>query len=190
MHLRAIRITMSEINFPTTPESMTKIRLSAWAKSQGISRITAYRMLNRGVLNVPVERSPTGRWYVLIPRARSGRIAYYVRATPSLQSSLSINSQIEALAHWSETHRQRPFVVVREIAPPYIARLPKLANLLADDQISDILVQNVSVIGESAYTLMVAALSPQGRSIILVESSGTPVRKRRLDLEDAIHSLQ
>ena len=63
-------------------DGLRRVRLSEWARQEGIARITAYRMLQRGILPVPSERSPTGRWYVLLPAKPTGRIALYTRATP------------------------------------------------------------------------------------------------------------
>ena len=58
--------------------SLERIRLTEWARREGIARITAYRMLRRGILPVVSERSPTGRWYVYV-RVESGRTHCHLR---------------------------------------------------------------------------------------------------------------
>ena len=153
---------------------MKRVRLSEWARREGISRITAYRMLQRGILPVPFERSPTGRWYVLLPAERIGRIAMYVRGTPksALGPAAEINNQIVSLSDWVTQRRVNIYTVVREIADPATSTLPRLELLLADHHITHILIESATVIGLCSYRLMVAALTPQGRSIIVADRSG------------------
>ena len=168
---------------------LRRVRLSEWARAEGIARITAYRMLQRGVLPVPSERSPTGRWYVLLPEKQSGRMAFYVRASQGPYQAQSINEQLAALSEWAAPLRQTPCVVVREIANAYVERMPKLARLLADRQISDIVIENAAVVGEFTHDLLVAALAPQGRSFILVDKKKRSRRMQQDDARAAIHSL-
>ena len=168
---------------------LRRVRLSEWARAQGIARITAYRMLQRGILPAPSERSPTGRWYVLVPVRTTGRIAFYIRAAPGARQAQTINEQLTALSEWAASHRQQPSIVVKEIADPFVARMPKLAQLLADRQISDIVVKNPSVIGESKYGLLIAALALQGRAIVLVDRRSARLRVDSGDARAALQSL-
>ena len=161
---------------------LRRVRLSEWARAEGIARITAYRMLQRGILPVPSERSPTGRWYVLLPEKGTGRMAFYVRAPRGPYQAQSINEQLAALCEWAAPLRQTPRVVVREMADAYVDRMPKLARLLADRQITDIVIENAAVVGEFMYDLLVAALAPQGRSLLLADKRK---RLRRIQLDDA-----
>ena len=146
-------------------DGLRRVRLAEWARGQGIARITAYRMLQRGILPVPTERSPTGRWYVLLPDARTDRMAFYTRATPSPDQAIVINEQIATLSEWSAGRRQRAYIVIKEIATPFTDNMPKLAQLLADQRITEIAVASPAVIGEATFQLLVAALAPQGRTI-------------------------
>ena len=153
---------------------MRRVRLAEWARQEGISRITAYRMLQRGILPVPFERSPTGRWYVLLPAKRIGRVAMYVRGTPGAGNnpSVEINEQIAELSDWATQHRMNIYTVVREIADPKGKSLPRLELLLADSQITYILINDPAVLEGSLYRTLVAALTPQGRSIIIANHRG------------------
>ena len=168
---------------------LRRIRLSQWAEEEGVSRITAYRMLRKGILPVPVDRSPTGRWYVLVQEARTERVAFYTRATRSPDQALVINDQIAALSEWAASRRQRVHVVAREIATPFVDRMPKLAELLADEHITEIIVENPAVLGEAHYQLLVAALAPQGRTITVAHDEGRVRSARRDDLHAMITRL-
>ena len=169
---------------------MRRIRLSEWARAEGIARITAYRMLQRGILPVPTERSPTGRWYVLVPdRRESGRLVLYARASPGADSAYSINDQLYALVEWANDHEERVHATVTEIADPYVSTLPKLARLLADRRIRKIVIESPTVVGESKYNLLTSALAPQGRSILLVNRRHHFGGSNRNDARTAIVSL-
>ena len=168
---------------------MQRIRLSEWARGEGIARITAYRMLQRGILPVPTERSPTGRWYVLVPEQRSGRVVLYARASPGTDAAHHLNDQLYALVEWADANRQRIYATITEMADPYVSTLPKLARLLSDRRISDIVIESPPVVGESKYNLLTAALAPQGRSILLVNRRNHGHALSRNDARTAIVSL-
>jgi len=144
---------------------MQRMRLSQWAQQEGISRITAYRMLKKGILPVNAERSPTGRWYVLVPEWRFGRTAIYARAARSRYQVESINQQISSLSDWATETNKTIFTVVKEIANPVTDPLPNLQRLLTDIQITEIVIQSPDVVGLGRLQLLNAALAPQSRLI-------------------------
>ena len=155
---------------------MKRVRLSAWARSEGISRITAYRMLRRGLLPVPFERSPTGRWYVLVPGKRIGRLGIYVRAEPGEDRVAEINAQTAALSEWAAHRHLNVYTVVQEVADLVTDPLPRLERMLADREMMHILIYSPDVVGPS-YRLVVAALAAQARSLIVARPE-----KRKADL--------
>ena len=144
---------------------MQRMRLSEWARQEGISRITAYRMLQKGILPVNAEQSPTGRWYVLVPEWRFGRTAIYARASQGRHQVEVINRQISSLSDWAAQMNKPIFTVVKEIANPLTATLPNLRRLLMDIQITEIVVYNPDVVGIGRLTLLNASLAPQQRLI-------------------------
>ncbi len=144
---------------------MERIRLSEWARREGISRITAYRMLQRGILPVPIEKSQTGRWYVLVPTVKYGRSAFYTRATPSRYQVESINNQVAELSEWAANANRTVFTIVHEIANPLTDEMPQLVRLLSDIQITEIIIHNPDIVGVGRLPLLTAALAPQGRVV-------------------------
>ncbi len=143
-----------------------RIRLSEWARNQGISRITAYRMVQRGILPVPCERSPTGRWYVLVSEGKS---AIYARTKAGPHQTEEINEQVSAVAQWAAFRDVRVFTVVREVADPPAQPMLRLEKLLEDRQITQILVASRDVVGECQYRLIMSALFSQGRTIFAAD---------------------
>ena len=169
---------------------MRRVRLSEWARAEGIARITAYRMLQRGILPVPTERSPTGRWYVLVPdQRRPGRVVLYARASPGTDSSHHLNEQLYTLVEWANANHRLIHTTITEMADPYVSALPKLARLLADQRVSDIVIESPAVIGQSKFDLLAAALAPQGRSIRPVNRRHHGIEPGRHDARTAIVSL-
>ena len=168
---------------------MRRVRLAEWARQRGIARNTAYRMLRRGILPVPSERSPTGRWYVLLPEQRTERTAFYTRATRSPDQALVLNDQIAALSEWAAARRRHVSLVVKEVAAPLTEQLPRLAQLLADPTITEIVIESPTVVGEPQYQLLVSALAPQGRAITAARDSGRGRSIRSADARAAILSL-
>ena len=71
-----------------------------------------------------------------------------------------------------------------DVRGPVAARvLRRLELLLANEQITEIVVENPAVLGESQYQLLVAALAPQGRMVTIANNdkrsrSGSPVDLR------------
>ena len=171
-------------------DGLQRVRLSDWARQQGIARITAYRMLRRGLLPVPAERSPTGRWYVLVPYKRPGRFAFYSRASPGPEQAFVLDSQIHRLGQWAARQRRQPFAVVREVGHAFTQPLRKLERLLADTDISDIVIDTIDVVGVTQFSLLNSALAPQGRAIVVVNTRGGSPAARRREAEAALQSLR
>ena len=161
---------------------MKRVRLSEWARDQGIARATAYRFLKQGILPVPVERSPTGRWYVLAPNKKGTRNAIYARAGPGNNQIQIINHQVARVAAWAADRRVPIFTVVHEIADPLFDPTPRLERLLSDAGIGEILVDNPGVLGVGRMSLLVAALAPQGRRITTVRTTQWH-RQQRIELK-------
>ena len=149
-----------------------RMRLSEWARQQGISRLTAYRMLQRGILPVQSEQSPTGRWYVLV---KEGRSVIYARAKPGPHQVEEINRQVSALAEWAAYREVRVFTVIREIADPPAQPMLRLEKLLEDRLITQILIASPSVVGNCQYRLIMSALYPSGRTIFAANPAPVPV---------------
>lgn len=145
-------------------------------------------MLRKGILPVPAEQSPTGRWYVLLPPDRLGKTVVYARATPGRAAMDVTNRQVQAVTEWA-TLRGRPiFAVVTEVADPLVGPMPKLLRLLASAENTEILIHNPDVMGIGRLELIVAALAPQGRTITAVNKR-PPRNDRRDELYATFASL-
>ena len=122
-------------------------------------------MLKRGILPVPSERSPTGRWYVLVAARKGDRVALYACAKPGPTQVNVINDQVASLSEWMAQRQLSVFTVVREIVDPRTGQMPRLERLLSDRQITQIVIDRPETIGIRQFRLLLAALSPQERTI-------------------------
>ena len=171
-----------------TSNGVQRVRLSEWARMQGISRLTAYRMLKRDILPVPSECSPTGRWYVLLNRS-GPRMALYTRSVQGPDQVDIINAQIAVLSEWA-TQCQRPvFTVTREIADPFVDPMPRLERLLADRQITEIAIDTPSIVGVAQLSLIKSALAPQGRTVTAINSDTQHSDLRQQNLQSSMYHL-
>lgn len=167
-----------------------RIRLSQWAREQGIAWVTAHRMVKKGILPVPAEMSPTGRWYVNVPHPHEhGIMAMYIQTMRGEGQQMAINAQIERLSRWAAHQRRHIAVTVKEVVNPATLQRPKLGKLLADRQISDIAIDNVDVIGRSTYPLLAAALHAENRAIIIADERMGPSAGRRAEIAREIITL-
>ena len=168
---------------------LERIRLTEWARREGIARITAYRMLRRGILPVVSERSPTGRWYVYVPSDRVGRTVIYVRVAPGPDQAASLERQVESLSKWARHKNRSHFTVVREIANPFTDNLPKFEALVCDRHVTEIVIDHPWVVGEFQFRLLVAALASQGRSLSVVSGTRHQSRDQKVYLQGGIERL-
>lgn len=169
--------------------SLDRIRLTEWARREGISRITAYRMLRRGILPVVSERSPTGRWFVYVPSNRDGRTVIYVRAAPGPDQVAILERQVRSLSNWARHRNRSNFTVVREFADPFTDNLPKFEALVADPQVTEIVIHHPWVVGEFQFRFLVAVLASQGRSLSVASGARHRSRDHKVYLQDEIARL-
>ena len=150
--------------------AVQRLRLSEWARRQGISRLTAYRMLQAGTLPVPAERTPTGRWFVVVNT--ESRAAVYARGDSEADAD-EINEQIASVVGWASSRNLPIYTVIREIADPEQGPLPLLARLLDDQRYTQVLVATPEVVGRRAFELLNAALRRHGRSMVAIDRTAS-----------------
>ena len=73
------------------------MKLSEWAKLQGISYKTAWRWFKEGKLPVPVEQTATGTILVKLPDSNEGLVAVYARVSSADQKP-DLDRQIARLS--------------------------------------------------------------------------------------------
>lgn len=144
------------------------MKLSVWAKTQGISYRTAWRWFKAGKLPVSAEQTKTGTILVKEEAPTAKSVAIYARVS-SIDQKNDLNGQVSRLVAYAN---QKGYVVahtVTEIGSGLNSRRPKLKKLLADQKIKVILVEHRDRLMRFGSEYVAAALDGQGRKVIVAD---------------------
>jgi len=148
------------------------MKLSEWARTQGVSYHTAWAWFKRGELPVPARQLPSGTILVDAPVPASGSTAIYARVSSSDQKGDLDGQVARILAHLNSQGIQVGKTVT-EVGSGMNGHRPKLLRLLRDKSISTIAVEHTDRLMRFGGEYVAAALEADGRRVIVVESSET-----------------
>jgi len=148
------------------------MKLSDWAKSQGISYKTAWRWFNEGKLPVPAKQMATGTILVQTEENQNNtECAIYARVSSSDQKS-DLDRQISRVIA-TVTQQGQGFAVskiITEIGSGLNGHRPKLMRLLSDSSIKIIAVEHKDRLMRFGFEYVESALQSQGRRIIVIDN--------------------
>jgi putative resolvase len=146
------------------------MKLSAWAKSQGVSYQTAWRMWKNGKLPVPAEQLPTGTVIVHPPAAAlEGGIALYARVSSADQKA-DLDRQVARLAEFAAGRNWRVVDVVKEIDSGLNGHRRGLLRLLRNPAVRTLVVEHCDRLMRFGFEYVEAALAAQGRTLCVIET--------------------
>ncbi len=149
------------------------MKLTAWARRAGVHPKTAYRWFHRGVLPVPARQLPTGTILVETPQESSfDGVALYARVS-SWDQKADLDRQLGRLRAWATRHGLRVLRTEAEVGSGLAGRRRRLMRLLADPQIPAIVVEHRDRLARFGVEHLEAALSTQGRRLLVVEAGET-----------------
>lgn len=148
------------------------VNLTEWAKTQGVHPQTAYRWFREGTLPVPAQR--VGPRTILVnvgvnaaPGAIGG-LGLYARVSSHGQKS-DLERQIARLSRWAAQAGHRVVRVEAEIASGMNGARPKARRLLADPDVTTVVVEHKDRLGRMNTELVEAALSAHGRRLVVID---------------------
>ena len=147
------------------------MKLSEWAEQEGIHYQTAWKWFRDGKLPVPAVRTPSGTILVEVPRAStagSARAVVYARVSSHDQRS-DLDRQVARMTEWATAQAMTVSDVVTEVGSGMNGRLRKLSRLLADATATTIVVEHRDRLARFGVEHLEAALSAQGRRILVVD---------------------
>jgi len=150
------------------------MNLSQWANSVGVSKLTAYRWYHEGKLPVPAKR--VGHLILVDqPQAAVGekRCVVYARVS-SHDQRRDLDGQVGRLTEWATHQGVRVDGVVTEIGSAMNARRPKLARLLADPNVSTIVIEHRDRLARFGVEHLEAALSAHGCRVVVMDDNEVP----------------
>lgn len=145
------------------------MKLSIWAKQQGISYKTAWRMWKLGQLPIPAEQLPTGTIIVHPPvTTTKENVVLYARVSSADQKE-DIDRQIARLSEFAAINGLRVVEVVKEIGSGLNGRRRAMINILRNPLISSIIVEHRDRLMRFGFEYVEAALAAQGRKLIVAD---------------------
>jgi len=117
------------------------MKLSEWAKINGISYKTAWKWFKAGKLPVPAEQAPTGTILVKERSEPPGKVVLYARVSSADQKS-DLDGQISRLLTYANEQGWEVGKAVMEIGSGLNGRRPELMKLLADPKVRVIVVEH------------------------------------------------
>jgi len=148
------------------------VNLAEWAKAQGISPHTAYRWFRNGTLPVPAERAGPRMILVNVEAAaapaQTGGAGLYARVSCHDQKA-DLERQVARLSGWAAQAGHRVVRVEAEIASGMNGSRAKARRLLADPDVTAVVVEHKDRLGRMNVDLIEAALSASGRRLVVLE---------------------
>jgi putative resolvase len=145
------------------------MRLSDWARIQGVHYQTAWKWAREDKMPVPVVKTATGRYLVLTQGEQSaGGAALYARVSSADQKP-DLDRQVARLAEWATGNKLPVVKVVSEVGSALDGARPKLKRLLADPDVAVIVVEHRDRLARFGVECIEAALSAQGRTVRVVD---------------------
>jgi predicted site-specific integrase-resolvase len=143
------------------------MKLSAWAKNNGLSYKTAWRMWKDGMLPWPSEQLPTGTILIHPPKPPSDghAVALYARVSSSDQKA-DLERQLGRLAAYASQQHLMVARTVGEVGSGLNGHRVKLKRLLADPKIGAIVVEHRDRLARFGADYVEAALYAAGRRLI------------------------
>jgi putative resolvase len=153
------------------------MKLAAWARANGVHPQTAYRWFRQGTMPVPARRLPSGTILVEVPGSDHDggldqRAVLYARVSTHDQRG-ELDRQVTRLSGWATAQGVTVAEVVTEVGSGLNGRRPKLRRVLADPRAAMIVVEHRDRLARFGVEHLEAALSAQGRGLVVVDPGET-----------------
>jgi putative resolvase len=142
------------------------MRLSAWAKTQGVSYRTAWEWFKNGTLPVPARQLVTGTIMVDVPEIPTGRTVVYARV-----SSHDQKSNLDGQVAFANGRGLSVAETVTEIGSGMNGHRKKLLRLLGDSTVEHIVVEHRDRLMRFGAEYVEAALAARGGKLLVVDES-------------------
>ncbi|ORW06294.1 MULTISPECIES: IS607 family transposase [Mycobacterium] len=150
------------------------MNLAAWAESVGVNRHTAYRWYREGTLPVPAQR--VGRLILVrttpAGEGAAGGVVIYARVSSHDQRA-DLDRQVARMTAWATEQDLTVGQVVVEVGSGLNGKRPKLRRILSDPDAKVIVVEHRDRLARFGVEHLQAALSAQGRRIVVADPGET-----------------
>ena len=147
---------------------IANMKLSQWAKQQGISYTTAWRMWKGGRLPVPAEQMPTGTVIVHAEDSKTAGVALYARVS-SVDQKADLDRQMARLTEFAVANRLPIVDAVKEVGSGMNGHRRGLLRLLRDPKAQTIIVEHRDRLMRFGFEYVESTLAAQSRSVMVIE---------------------
>lgn len=167
----------------------TYMKLSQWAKNNGLKYETARQLYHKGQLPVNAIQLASGTILVQenIPTTSNTKVAIYSRVSSHDQKE-DINRQSQRLQDFCSSKGYIISHNIQEIASGLNSKRPKLNKLLADNSINIIIVEHKDRLTRFGFDHIAAALSAHNRKLIVINETDSKVELVQ-DFIDVVTSM-
>lgn len=148
-----------------------------WAEREGLHPQTVWKWCREGTMPVPAEQTPTGAWLIHDPKYEAPptptagtRTVCYARVSSSDQKA-DLQRQADRLKAFAINLGASDIKTVAEVGSGVSDNRRKLNKVLADPTVGTIIVERRDRLARVNAGLVEAALSAQGRRLIVVGDS-------------------
>ncbi len=146
------------------------MKLSAWAKSKGISYRSAWKMYKIDKLPVRSEQLPNGTILVFPDDEQAQTAAIYARVSSGDQKK-DLDRQLLRLVDYAIEHKILIAEKVQEVGSGMNGQRKGLLRLLANKNINTIIVEHRDSLTRFGFSYLEASLKANGRKIIVVDNT-------------------
>jgi len=144
------------------------MKLSDWAKKQGVSYRTAWRWFKAGILPIPVKQLANGTIILTESEASPQSVGVYARVSSSDQKA-DLDRQVARLVTFANEKGLSVSKTITEIGSGLNGHRPKLMKLLMDKSVGIILVEHRDRLMRFGAEYVESALSSQGRKLLVAD---------------------
>ena len=143
-----------------------RIRLSDWARQQGVHPKTALRWVYLDKVPGAVQTA-SKRWYVEVETHEGAKVTLYGRVSSSDQRA-DLERQVQRLRDFSAARGYIVTEEVTEVGSGLNGSRRKLMRLLGDSSVGTIVVEHRDRLARFGVEYVEATLAAQGRKVIVV----------------------
>ena len=165
------------------------MKLSQYAKQQGISYSTALRWWHQGVIRG--YQAPSGTIIVETeakPHAREERVAIYARVS-SAEHRENLERQVERLVQYCTVRGYQVAQIVKEVGSSVNDSRPKLLALLKDQRTTRIVVEQKDRLTRFGFRYLETLLAIQSRTIEVVNLAENDQEDLNADVVAIVYSF-
>lgn len=145
------------------------MKLSDWARANGVHPKTAYHWYRNGTLPVPARQINARVILVDVEQPAGDGVGLYARVSSHDQRA-DLDRQVARLSEWAARSGQRVVRIESEVGSGMNGSRPKIRRLLSDKNVRTIVVEHRDRLGRMNTELVESALAASRRNLVVLDA--------------------